>query len=66
VKQRERLLLGLRLDEALPLAGVEPALDTKALARMERLGLAERRGEAVALTERGRFLGGAVTAELLA
>ncbi len=66
VKRRERLLLGLRLDEPLPLAGVEPALDTAALARMERLGLAERRGEALALTERGRFLGGAVTAELLA
>jgi oxygen-independent coproporphyrinogen III oxidase len=66
VKRRERLLLGLRLDEPLPLAGVEPALDTAALARMERLGLAERRGRALALTERGRFLGGAVTAELLA
>jgi oxygen-independent coproporphyrinogen-3 oxidase len=66
VKRRERLLLGLRLDEPLPLAGVEPALDAAALVRMERLGLAERRGEALALTERGRFLGGAVTAELLA
>ena len=66
VKRRERLLLGLRLDEPLPLAGVELALDTAALARMERLGLAERHGEALALTERGRFLGGAVTAELLA
>ncbi len=66
VKRRERLMLGLRLDEPLPLAGVEPALDAAALARMERLGLAERRGEALALTERGRFLGGAVTAELLA
>jgi putative oxygen-independent coproporphyrinogen III oxidase len=66
VKRRERLLLGLRLDEPLPLAGVEPALDAAALERMERLGLAERRGEALALTERGRFLGGAVTAELLA
>jgi oxygen-independent coproporphyrinogen-3 oxidase len=66
VKRRERLLLGLRLDEPLPLAGVALALDTAALTRMERLGLAERRGEALALTQRGRFLGGAVTAELLA
>lgn len=66
VRRRERLLLGLRLDEPVPLAGVEAALDPAALARLERLGLAERRGPALALTERGRFLGGAVTAELLA
>ena len=66
VRMRERLLLGLRLDEPVPLAGIEPALDPAALARLERLGLAERRGPALTLTERGRFLGGAVTAELLA
>ena len=47
VKRRERLMLGLRLDEPLPLAGVEQALDAAALARLERLGLAERRGEAL-------------------
>ena len=70
VRRRERLLLGLRLDEPLVLAGLEPALDHDALGRLERLGLAARSGEAgaetLALTERGRFLGGGVTAELLA
>jgi oxygen-independent coproporphyrinogen-3 oxidase len=66
VRQRERLLLGLRLDEPVPVAGVETALDPGALARLERLGLAERRGDGLALTERGRFVGGAVTADLLA
>jgi oxygen-independent coproporphyrinogen-3 oxidase len=66
IRSRERLLLGLRLDEPVPLAGVEAALDPAALARLERLGLAERRGPALTLTPRGRFLGGAVTAELLA
>jgi oxygen-independent coproporphyrinogen-3 oxidase len=66
VQLRERLLLGLRLDEPLALAGLDAALDRDALARMEQLGLAERRGEGLALTRRGRFLGGAVTAELLA
>jgi putative oxygen-independent coproporphyrinogen III oxidase len=70
VRRRERLLLGLRLDEPLPLAGLEPALDRGALARLERLGLAARSGgrgaETLALTDRGRFLGGGVTAELLA
>jgi putative oxygen-independent coproporphyrinogen III oxidase len=70
VRRRERLLLGLRLDEPLVLAGLEPALDRDALDRLERLGLAACSGEAgaetLALTERGRFLGGGVTAELLA
>jgi oxygen-independent coproporphyrinogen-3 oxidase len=66
VRRRERLLLGLRLDEPVPLAGVRAALDAAALVRLEGLGLAEERGEAVILTRRGRFLGGAVTADLLA
>jgi putative oxygen-independent coproporphyrinogen III oxidase len=70
VTMRERLLLGLRLDEPLSLAGLDEALDRGALDRLEGLGLAVRRhvaggGEALALTARGRFLGGAVTAELL-
>jgi oxygen-independent coproporphyrinogen III oxidase len=71
VRRRERVLLGLRLDEALPLHGLESAVDLAALDRLEELGLAERRrggdaGETVALTTRGRYLGGGVTAELLA
>ncbi len=70
VRRRERLLLGLRLDEPLPLAGLDEALDRDALGRLERLGLAERAGangsETLALTLRGRFLGGGVTADLLA
>jgi oxygen-independent coproporphyrinogen-3 oxidase len=65
VRRRERVMLGLRLDEPLALAGVEPALDTRALERLERLGLAVAANGAVALTERGRFLGGGVTADLL-
>jgi oxygen-independent coproporphyrinogen-3 oxidase len=67
-KRTERLVLGLRLDEPLALAGLGAALDSVALGRLERLGLAERvaDGEALRLTERGRFLGGGVTAELLA
>ncbi len=66
VRARERVMLGLRLDEPLPLAGVRHALDAAGLARVESLGLAERSAGALTLTERGRFLGGAVTAELLA
>jgi oxygen-independent coproporphyrinogen-3 oxidase len=70
VRREERVLLGLRLDEPLPLAPVADSLDRPALERLERLGLARRvadgDGEAVTLTPRGRLVGGAVTADLLA
>jgi len=65
VQGRERLMLGLRLDEPVSLADVAGALDEAALARMERLGLARRTAGGLTLTRRGRFLGGGVTAELL-
>ncbi len=66
VRDTERLMLGLRLDEPLPLAGLEAAIDDDALVRIERLGLAVRREGSLSLTRRGRFLGGGVTARLLA
>jgi putative oxygen-independent coproporphyrinogen III oxidase len=71
VRRRERVLLGLRLDEPLAHRGLESAVDLAALGRLEELGLAARTdggaaGESLALTTRGRFLGGGVTAELLA
>ena len=66
VKARERVLLGLRLDEPLVLDGLDSALDSAALGRLAGLGLLERRGRTLALTRRGRFLGGGVTADLLA
>ena len=70
-RTRERVMLGLRLDDGLPLAAAQPALDASALDRLERLGLATRRAEehgleTLVLTPRGRRLGGAVTVELLA
>jgi oxygen-independent coproporphyrinogen-3 oxidase len=64
-RTRERVMLGLRLDEPLPLAGLRHALDPIGLARVAKLGLAEERDETLVLTDRGRFLGGGVTAELL-
>jgi oxygen-independent coproporphyrinogen III oxidase len=67
VRRRERVMLGLRLDEPLQLDGLGPALDHEALDRLERLNLVARAdGEALTLTRRGRMLGGGVTAELLA
>ena len=63
-------MLGLRLDTGLPFADADGSLDHVALGRLERLGLASRRrgngAETLVLTPRGRRLGGAVTAELLA
>jgi oxygen-independent coproporphyrinogen III oxidase len=71
VRQQERVMLGLRLDEPLQVAGVAPVLDNDALERLERLELVARdgggaEGESLTLTPRGRLLGGGVTAELLA
>jgi oxygen-independent coproporphyrinogen-3 oxidase len=66
VRDTERVLLGLRLDEPLPLAGLQDAVDAVELDRLEQLGLVRSTPAAVSLTPRGRFLGGGVTARLLA
>ena len=65
IRAAERLLLGLRLDEPVTLAEVATAVDHDALARLTAGGLVVSNGDTLALTPRGRFLGGAVTAELL-
>jgi oxygen-independent coproporphyrinogen-3 oxidase len=68
----ERLMLGLRLDEPVVLqdahvaGAAEPVVDPAAVARMADGGLVERVGDGIRLTPRGRLLGDAVTAELLA
>ena len=69
-KAQERVMLGLRLDEPLSLDGLEGTIDERALERLVHGGLvipgSGPRGErTLALTNRGRFLGGGVTAELL-
>jgi oxygen-independent coproporphyrinogen III oxidase len=66
VRRRERVMLGLRLDEPFRVNGEEAVLDPEALDRLCRLGLLNRSGEQLTLTHRGRLLGGGVTAELLA
>ena len=69
----ERLMLGLRLEEGVALdAATRAALDPDEVERFRRLGLVEEpsggeRGPGrLRLTRRGRFVGGGVTAELLA
>jgi oxygen-independent coproporphyrinogen-3 oxidase len=62
----ERVMLGLRLDEPLPLAGLEASFDEHELERLTRGGLVAHGDGSLVLTKRGRFLGGGVTARLLA
>ena len=68
---RERLMLGLRLDEPLALAGLREVIDPEAMERLQFLGLVRHGRDSVGeptleLTPRGRLLGGGVTADLLA
>jgi oxygen-independent coproporphyrinogen III oxidase len=65
-RARERVMLGLRLDEPLRVGGLRSALDADGLARAEQLGLAVDEDDTLTLTQRGRFLGGGVTAEIVA
>jgi putative oxygen-independent coproporphyrinogen III oxidase len=70
-RSQERVMLGLRLDEPLRLEPTDGVIDRAALKRLESHGLVTRPMdedgvEALALTRRGRLLGGGVTAELLA
>jgi oxygen-independent coproporphyrinogen III oxidase len=71
VRRRERLMLGLRLDEPVRFPELADVVDLGALLRLEQLGLvrSELNGagtRTLALTPRGRLLGGGVTADLLA
>ena len=65
VQSRERVMLGLRLDEPFRVNGEDSVLDQQALARLAAGGLVTRAGDELSLTHRGRLLGGGVTAELL-
>jgi oxygen-independent coproporphyrinogen-3 oxidase len=62
----ERVMLGLRLDEPLALDGLEPAVDAAEVAQLAERGLVVHEGSSLLLTQKGRFLGGGVTARLLA
>jgi putative oxygen-independent coproporphyrinogen III oxidase len=68
VLRRERVMLGLRLDEPLVLGDLARVVDDRAVSRLELLGLvrSDADRQTLALTRRGRFLGGGVTADLLA
>ena len=67
VLRRERVMLGLRLDEPLVLGDLARVVDDRAVSRLEVLGLVQSdiNRQTLTLTRRGRFLGGGVTADLL-
>jgi coproporphyrinogen III oxidase-like Fe-S oxidoreductase len=60
------VMLGLRLDEPLVLDELAGVIDGHEVSRLQRLGLVRQDASTLALTTRGRFLGGGVTADLLA
>ncbi|MGH2931688.1 MAG: radical SAM family heme chaperone HemW [Gaiellaceae bacterium] len=71
LKREERVMLGLRLDEGVPLADTIGVIDAHALDRLVAVDLvqvspANGAPPALVLTGRGRRLGDGVTAELLA
>ena len=59
-------MLGLRLDEPLSLDGLKPVVDAVELGRLAERGLVVHDDGSLLLTPRARFLGGGVTARLLA
>ncbi len=61
----ERLMLGLRLDRPLSLAGLEPLLDSRELERMRAAGMVAMDGGAMTLSERGRFMANDVVSSIL-
>ncbi len=65
-RDRELVMLGLRLDEPLDISGLEHALDPAGLARMAAVGMAEHDGGTLRLTRRGRVLANDVISTLIA
>lgn len=66
IRAVERLMLGLRLDVPFALDGVGQLVDASELDRLSERGLIEHVDGGILLTHRGRLLGDAVTAALLA
>jgi oxygen-independent coproporphyrinogen-3 oxidase len=61
----ERVMLGLRLDRPLALAGLEPLLDAGELYRLESAGLLTMSDDSLSLSERGRFMANDVVSSIL-
>jgi oxygen-independent coproporphyrinogen-3 oxidase len=61
----ERLMLGLRLDRPLALAGLDDVIDRDQLARMRRAGMIDGDDSTISLSERGRFMANDVVSTIL-
>ncbi len=61
----ERVMLGLRLDRPLTIAGLEPLLDVGELRRLESAGLLTISGDSLSLSERARFMANDVVSSIL-
>jgi oxygen-independent coproporphyrinogen III oxidase len=61
----ERVMLGLRLDGPLALAGLEDVIDPDQLARMRRAGMVDGDDSTISLSERGRYLANDVVSTIL-
>ncbi|MBW8744612.1 MAG: coproporphyrinogen III oxidase [Sphingomonas sp.] len=64
VQRREALVMGLRLDEGLPRARIDPAVDQAAVARLSALGLIEQTPERLRVTSSGMLLLDAILADV--
>jgi oxygen-independent coproporphyrinogen-3 oxidase len=64
-RARERVILGLRLDEPVAVEGLADGLDPDGIARMTELGMVVDGAGTLALTRRGRLLANSVTAAVI-
>ena len=65
VRQREALVMGLRLAEGLPRTRTDPAVDQAAVARLSALGLMEQTQERLRVTPAGMLLLDAILADVV-
>jgi len=65
VRQREALVMGLRLAEGLPRTRTDPAVDQAAVARLSALGLMEQTQQRLRVTPAGMLLLDAILADVV-
>jgi len=63
-RQREALVMGLRLAEGLPRARTDPAVDQRAVERLAAMGLVEQSSDRLRVTPPGMLLLDAILAEV--
>ncbi|WP_420137237.1 radical SAM family heme chaperone HemW [Sphingomonas sp.] len=63
-RARETLVMGLRLEEGIPLDRIRPAVDAAAVARLANLGLIEQTAERLRVTPQGMLVLNTILAEI--